>query len=229
MLEAVLERPDIDAVSVCAEIERRGRLAEMVARSGKHLWMDKPLAPTLDQCDAIVAAAGESEIRSLVFSHLGAGYVRIARRAIDEGMIGDLVALHIDFHFAKGDPDLEAGAGPVDLSPLDRWTYRSADLWSDPSDSGHNVVVKRELFELGVYPVGFVRHLAGREIRRVQASAGNYFFRAHAERGARISQPYRSRWTTASRRYRWAGSAGTAMRAPDHRSYTRSVPPAPSS
>ena len=56
-VRAVLERPDIDVVSVCAEIERRGRLAEMVARSGKHLWMDKPLAPTLDQCDAIVAAA----------------------------------------------------------------------------------------------------------------------------------------------------------------------------
>ena len=183
-VRAALERPDIDAVSVCAEIERRGRLAEMVARSGKHLWMDKPLAPTLDQCDAIVAAAGGSETRSLVFSHLGAGYVRVARKAIDEGMIGDLVALHIDFHFAKGDPDLEAGAATVELSPLGRWTYRSEDLRSDPSDSGHNVVIKRELFELGVYPVGIVRHLAGREVRRVQASAGNYFFRAHAERGA---------------------------------------------
>ena len=181
---AVLERPDIDVVSVCAEIERRGRLAEMVARSGKHLWMDKPLAPTLDQCDAVVAAAGATEMRSLVFSHLGSGYVRIARKAIDDGAIGSLVALHIDFHFAKGDPDLEAGAGPVELSPLGRWTHRSDDLWSDPSGSGHNVAVKRELFELGVYPVGIVRHLARREVRRVQASAGNYFFKAHAENGA---------------------------------------------
>ena len=86
---AVLERPDIDVVSVCAEIERRGRLAEMVARSGKHLWMDKPLAPTLDQCDAVVAAAGATEMRSLVFSHLGSGYVRIARKAIDDGAIGE--------------------------------------------------------------------------------------------------------------------------------------------
>ena len=181
---AVLKRPDIDVVSVCAEIERRGRLAEMVARSGKHLWMDKPLAPTLDQCDAVVAAAGATEMRSLVFSNLGSGYVRIARKAIDDGAIGNLVALHIDFHFAKGDPDLESGTGPVDLSPLGRWTYRSDDLWSDPSGSGHNVAVKRELFELGVYPVGIVRHLARREVRRVHASAGNYFFKAHAENGA---------------------------------------------
>ena len=123
-------------------------------------------------------------MRSLVFNHLGSGYVRTARKAIDEGAIGDLVALHIDFHFAKGDPDREAGAGPVELSPLGRWTYRSDDLWSDPSGSGHNVAVKRELFELGVYPVGIVRYLAGREVRRVQASAGNYFFKAHAKHGA---------------------------------------------
>lgn len=183
-VNAMLDRPDIDVVSLCAEIERRGRLAEMVALHGKHLWMDKPLAPTLEECDAVVAAAGRTGMRSLVYSHLGAGYVQIARKAIDDGAIGDLVALHIDFHFAKGDPDLEAGAGPFELSPLGRWTYRSDDLWSDPSDSGHNVTVKRELFELGIYPVGIVRQLAGREIRRVQASAGNYFFRAHAEHGA---------------------------------------------
>ena len=35
-----------------------------------------------------------------------------------------------------------------------------------------------------MYPVGIVRHLARREVRRVQASAGNYFFKAHAENGA---------------------------------------------
>ena len=183
-VRAVLVRPDIDVVSVCAEIERRGRLAEMVAKYGKHLWMDKPLAPRLDRCDAIVAAARKTGIRSLVFNQLDSGYVQVARKAIDEGAIGDLVALHVDFHFAKGDPDMEAGAGPVELSPLGRWTYRSDDLWSDPSGSGHNVAVKRELFELGVYPVGIVRHLARREVRRVQASAGNYFFNAHAEHGA---------------------------------------------
>ncbi|MCS6863078.1 MAG: hypothetical protein NZT92_22460, partial [Abditibacteriales bacterium] len=41
---------------------------------------------------------------------------------------------------------------------------------------------KRELFDVGVYAVGLVRWLAGREVRTVYGATANYFFREHVER-----------------------------------------------
>ena len=152
-------------------------------------------------------------MRSLVFNHLGSGYVRTARKAIDEGAIGDLVALHIDFHFAKGDPDLEAGAGPAELSAA--WSVdlsqrrpveRSFRLWTQRRGQARAVRARR--VSGGDRPLPG-RARGGAEFRRRPATISSKRMPSTARR---ISLPWRSPWTTASPQYRWAALVATAIR-----------------
>jgi predicted dehydrogenase len=71
-------------------------------------------------------------------------------------------------------------AGPV---PPVRWTLRD-DALGDATESSHNVAAKRELFEIGWYPLALAWLLTGRRVERVYAAAGTYFFAPHRERGA---------------------------------------------
>src|SRR5207248_1092019 len=48
-LDATLQRKDVHIVSICAEPERRGRIALRCAAAGKHLYLDKSLVPRLDE------------------------------------------------------------------------------------------------------------------------------------------------------------------------------------
>lgn len=181
-VDAALDWPGVDVASVCPQIERRGDLALRAARSGKHLWLDKPLAPTVDQCTAIVQALECTGKRSSIVSHLGYDHIQQAQRWISEGRIGDILAVHADVHFAKGEPD-RTDSPPAPVAKLGRWTYRPPDGVSDPTQSGHSVIAKRELFEVGYYAVVHIGYLSGLRVEGVFARAGAHFFQAHAERG----------------------------------------------
>lgn len=54
--------PDIEAVWVCTQHHTHAPLAEQAAAAGKHLFLEKPLALTMPDCDRIVAAVERSGI-----------------------------------------------------------------------------------------------------------------------------------------------------------------------
>ena len=181
-VDAALNWPGVEVASVCPQIERRGDLVQRAAVSGKHLWLDKPLAPTIEDCTAIVEALRRTGQKSSVVSHLGYDHIQQAQRQIAQGKIGDILAIHADVHFAKGTPD-RTDSPPAPPAPLGRWTYRPPDGVSDPTQSGHSVIAKRELYEVGYYAVVHIRYLSGLPVEGVFARAGAHFFQAHAERG----------------------------------------------
>ncbi len=167
-LDDALARDDVHIVSLCVETERRGRVGVRCAEAGKHLYLDKPLAGSVEDADAIAAAVERAGVKSQMFSCIHAPWARAAKRAVKEGAVGELLAVHCDVLFAKG----QAGTAPVGTKrqekfPVSRFTFHDA---------------KRELFDIGVYAVGLVRWLAGREVRTVFGSTANYFFREHIER-----------------------------------------------
>ena len=53
-LAKALAREDVTLVSICAEPERRGRIAVQCAQAGKHLYLDKSLVPQLREADPCV-------------------------------------------------------------------------------------------------------------------------------------------------------------------------------
>jgi predicted dehydrogenase len=64
--EAMLADPDIDAVAVSAAFTVQGQIARDALLAGKDVFMEKPMAVSLAQADAILAASHQSGRRLMV-------------------------------------------------------------------------------------------------------------------------------------------------------------------
>ena len=165
-LDAALGRQDVQVASICAEPERRGRIAVRVARAGKHLYMDKPLAASADDARKIVAAVQRAGVRSHMDTMVHTPWAGQARQTLASGRLGELRAIHCDLLFAKG----KAGTAPLGRArrekfPPQRFTF---------------VDSKRELYTTGVYSLALISWLTNRRVRTVRAVTANYFFIEHA-------------------------------------------------
>lgn len=180
-----LSEPDVQVASVGAQIERRAELAVDAARRGKHLWLDKPPAASTEGARAIAEAVARAGVTALVFSHVASQWVVWLRQELASGRIGDLVALHLDFHFAKGDTrGLADRRVPSGTGERTQWTFRDeAGGATDPTESSHHVIAKRELAEVGWYPLALAHLLCPQPVQRVYATAGTYFFPEHRDLG----------------------------------------------
>lgn len=91
-----LDDPEVDAVSLCLPHHLHGPVAVEAARAGKHVLVEKPLAATLDQADAMIAAADRAGVVLMVAEN-----VRYDRRLLkiqallDDGAIGRPALIHM--------------------------------------------------------------------------------------------------------------------------------------
>ncbi len=166
-LDEALAREDVDIVSVCAEHERRGRVAVKCAQAGKHLYLDKPMTCGVADADNVVAAVEAAGVRSHMFSFIYYPWAQAAKQAIQSGAVGEIVAIHSDTMFAKG----YAGTAPLgkprkEESRPKRFTF---------------VDSKRELHTTGVYAISLIRWLTEAEVKTVFCVTANYFFAEHAK------------------------------------------------
>jgi predicted dehydrogenase len=130
----------------------------------------------------LLEAVEQAGVRSLVFCHVVAPWAVTLRRALLDGRIGEVHALHLDYQFTKGDPAiLDRRRVPAGTGPRTVWTMRDTAAGTDPTESGHNVVAKRELAEEGWYSFALARRLYTQPVRRVYATAGAYFFPEHRD------------------------------------------------
>jgi inositol 2-dehydrogenase len=85
----LLERPDIDAVVIASPTNTHAEIIQAAARAGKHIFCEKPLALTMEDCDAAIAAVKAAGINLQLgfMRRFDAGYVA-AKRKIEEGLIG---------------------------------------------------------------------------------------------------------------------------------------------
>src|SRR5947208_1425460 len=58
---AVIENPNIDAIVIATPHPHHVNWGIAALEAGKHVFMQKPLAPTLDEADRFVAAADKSD------------------------------------------------------------------------------------------------------------------------------------------------------------------------
>jgi phthalate 4,5-cis-dihydrodiol dehydrogenase len=77
-LEALCADPGVDAVYIATPHQHHAEHAKIAARHGKHLLIEKPLAITLDECDAITEAAERAGVQ-LVVGHSHSFDTPIAR------------------------------------------------------------------------------------------------------------------------------------------------------
>lgn len=88
-LEAALDSLDFDAVVITTPTFTHKDLAVAAAQAGKHVFLEKPMALTLEECDAIIAAAEQAGvILQLGFMRRFAPEFAAAYERIQNGEIG---------------------------------------------------------------------------------------------------------------------------------------------
>jgi predicted dehydrogenase len=99
----VLNDPEVDAVELCTPHHLHAEAAIAAARSGKHIMCQKPLANTLEECDAMIAAAREAGV-VLYYGEMNrtALPAMATRQAIEAGRIGPLVGIQATYSHWQG-------------------------------------------------------------------------------------------------------------------------------
>ena len=93
-LDAVLGDPQIEGMDLCVPNHLHRDLTVRALEAGKHVFCEKPMALTLDDADAMLAAADRAG-RFLMIGHVlrfWPEYV-LAKKAIDDGRIGDVLLM----------------------------------------------------------------------------------------------------------------------------------------
>jgi len=85
----LLEHDDVHAVVIATPESLHREMVVDAARAGKHILLEKPIATTLEDADAIIAAAQKHEVK-LMMAHILRYDVRYAqiKSAVEEGTIG---------------------------------------------------------------------------------------------------------------------------------------------
>lgn len=88
-LEDLLEDPELDAIALATPVPTHAALAQQVLEAGKHCFVEKPLAQSAAQAEAVVEAA-ERAGRIVMVGHLLEYHpgVRLLKEIVDSGELG---------------------------------------------------------------------------------------------------------------------------------------------
>jgi len=120
-VEALCADPRVDAVYVASPHELHAQHARAAAAAGKHVLVEKPMALTLEECDAMIAAARDAGVVLIVgHSHSFDAPILHARALIDSGAFGRVRMItsmyYTDFLYRPRRPeelDTRRGGGVV--------------------------------------------------------------------------------------------------------------------
>jgi predicted dehydrogenase len=101
-VEEMLACPEIDVVTICVPSGLHAELAIKAANAGKHIIVEKPMAITKEQLDAMEEACERNGVMlsSVAQSRFTSG-VRKAKQAIEEGYLGKLVCADVYMKFNR--------------------------------------------------------------------------------------------------------------------------------
>ncbi|MDQ8192943.1 Gfo/Idh/MocA family oxidoreductase [Coraliomargarita sp. SDUM461004] len=135
--DTLLANTDVDVIDICLPTDLHAETAIKAANAGKHLFIEKPLSLTLENCEAIQAAISQGG----VFSQVGhcirfwPEYVAL-KKFIDSGKAGALKSISLHRRAARP-------------------TYSQYDWLNDETRSGGAAV------DLHIHDADFIIHLFG--------------------------------------------------------------------
>lgn len=139
--EALLERRDVDGVFLITPNAVHAEQTELAARYGKHVFVEKPIANTLEDGERMVAACRENGVVLMVGHNMrrSKGFRKI-KEFLDGGVIGKPVMVEANFSHDVG----------FELTP-EQWRWRGDDSGC-PAGS---------LMTMGVHHADTLIHLFG--------------------------------------------------------------------
>ncbi|MDF1605420.1 Gfo/Idh/MocA family oxidoreductase [Nocardioides sp. YIM 152315] len=140
----------VDAVLVCSANDEHRAHVELAAAHGKHVLCEKPIATTLDDAEAMVAACTAAGVQlHVAFGSRFLPVVARARAAVLEGRLGEIIGM------------VGANRGRPPLPP-------AYPAWiTDPVAAGGGALIDHS-----VHVTDVMRHLTGLEVAEVSAEAG---------------------------------------------------------
>ncbi len=153
--EDLLADPEIDLVDLCVPNDEHARLTIRALEAGKHVLVEKPIALTTSDADAMVAASQASG-KLLMVGHVLPFFPEFAyaREAIESGRFGKLRAAHLTRVISR--PDWSSG-----IADADRSGGPAIDLHiHDTHFVGLVCGVPRAVHSRGVVEQGAVVHLS---------------------------------------------------------------------
>lgn len=147
--EEMFADPEIDAVSICAANAFHAALSIKALNSGKHVLCEKPMAISLEDCQAMVAAAKKNN-RHLLIGHnqrLSLTHIK-AKEILASGELGRPISFTSTF----------GHKGP-EMWGMDQ----SADTWFFKKSSA----AFGSLADLGIHKIDLMRYLIQGEVTKV--------------------------------------------------------------
>lgn len=148
-VEALINRDDVEVVVIATPHSTHRPLALATAASGRHVYLEKPMALDVAECDDIIAACGRSGVVLTVAKQTR--YMEMATRAksiIDDGVIGEIRVVR-------------------PMSPLTGWGLPD-DHWLNQGGEGDCFL------DWGAHCCDALRWYTGSEPERVFADFANY-------------------------------------------------------
>jgi predicted dehydrogenase len=174
-----LQEFDVQVAIVSSEAERHCDLSVRAAAAGKHVVQDKPISTKRSEADRLVAAIEQTGVKFLMWNRNFIPAVLQARNQIEAGAVGRIESIHVDFYFAK-DAGPPKGARRPGYPPMDWQSFQIA-AHVDGSDGALGSEAIGELTNEGIYPLGYIRILTGREVRRVFARSTAHFHQVNVD------------------------------------------------
>ncbi len=178
-IEKAIHDHKIDVAIVSSEAERHCDLAVRAAQAGVHIVIDKPMSNRLSECDRLVDAVAQNNVKLLMWNRNFLPALMHARQIIEAGQIGRVQAIHADFYFSKDAGPHKDSRRPGD--PAINWLQRQIEAHVDGSDGGVGRQPMGELSIEGIYPLAYIRMLTGAEVQKVFARTSAFFHQANVD------------------------------------------------
>ena len=149
----MLDDGGFDIVSVCTPPVLHRDMVVASLEQGFHTLVEKPMAVTVDECQAMIDAADQNgKLLMVAHNQRFRTQHRIAKEILDEGRLGHVRRVHTVF----------AHGGPENWSATGQWYF-------DPKLAGYGV-----LLDLGYHKIDLLRWLLGQEITQIHAFAATF-------------------------------------------------------
>ncbi len=149
-IEELCADPEVEAIYVATPHQLHARHVELAAAAGKHVLVEKPMAITLAECDAMITSVRKAKVQLVVgHSHSFDAPILHTRKLIDSGQFGAVRMIHA----------------------LNYTDYMVRPRRPEELDTAQGGGV---LFSQGSHQIDIVRLLGGGRVRSVRAQTGNW-------------------------------------------------------
>lgn len=100
----LLDREDVDLVSICLPPASHCEAATAFLKAGKHVLCEKPMAPSLEECDRMIAAAREGGAKlSVVAQNRFKPDIMRTKKLMENGVLGPVYFAQANSLWWRGD------------------------------------------------------------------------------------------------------------------------------